>query len=162
MNLLRRTLCVALSALIVSAVAIVPVSAESKDTDWNKVKQVKRGQQVQVVLSDARDYRGAFERWSDSGIVVQLASGEQTFARPDVIRIAVLRKERSRLRHSLIGAGIGAGVGLLVGAVADHGCNNCWFPNLGKEIFPPLGGIIGAGIGVALPKGGSRVIYRAP
>jgi len=162
MNLLRRAVSVALIALIVIGSAIVPVSAKSEDTNWNEVKKLRRGQQVQVVLSDARDYQGAFERWSDSEIVIRPASAEQTFARPDVIRIVLIRK-RSRLKHSLTGAGIGAGVGLIVGAVADRGCgNSCWFPDIAKAVFTPLGGIIGAGIGVALPTGGSKVIYRAP
>jgi hypothetical protein len=163
MNPLRRALCVALAALIATGVAIVPVSAKSEDTNWNEVEKVKRGQQVQVVLSDVREYQGAFEHWSDSEIVVQLASGEQTFGRPDIMRIALIGKRRSRLTHSLVGAGIGAGIGLIVGAVGDRGCgNNCWFPNIGKVVFTPLGGIIGAGIGVAVPAGSSKVIYYAP
>jgi hypothetical protein len=77
MNPLRRALCVSLAALVAIAVAIVPVNAESEHTNWNEVKKVKRGQRVQVVLNDARDYRGAFERWTDSEIVIQLALGEQ-------------------------------------------------------------------------------------
>jgi len=161
MNSLRSGLRMALAALIAIGLSIVPVNAQSKDTDWNQVRKVKRGQQIQVVLNGATDYQGAFERWNDSGIVVMLASGEQIFARPDIMRIAIIRKGHNRLKHTLVGAGIGAGVGLIIGAVADRGCNNCWFPNLGKEILPPLGGIVGAGIGVALPAG-SRVIYRAP
>jgi hypothetical protein len=154
---------VALTALIVIGTAIVPARAKSEDTNWNEVKTIQRGQQVQVVLSDARDYQGAFERWSSSEIVIRLASGEQTFARTDVMRIALIRKHRSRSKHTLTGAGIGAGVVLIVGAVADRGCNNnCWFPNIGKAVFTPLGGIIGAGLGVALPTGRPKVIYRAP
>jgi hypothetical protein len=125
MNLLRRAVSVALMALIVTGAAIVPVSAKSEDTNWNQVKKLKRGQQVQVVRSDAREYQGAFERWSDTEIVIRPASAEQTFARPDVIRIALIRK-RSRLKHSLTGAGIGAGVGLIVGSVyptwRNHRC----------------------------------------
>jgi len=79
------------------------------------------------------------------------------------MRIALIGKKRSRLKHSLTGAGIGAGIGLIVGALADRGCgNSCWFPDIAKAAFTPLGGIIGAGIGVALPTGGSKVIYRAP
>src|SRR5262249_32588412 len=100
MNLLRRAVSVALMALIAIGGTTVPVNAKSEDTNWNEVKKVKRGQQVQVVLNDAKEYRGAFERWTDSEIVVQLASGEQTFGRPDVMRIALIGKKRSRLKHS--------------------------------------------------------------
>ena len=58
MNPLRHTLCVTLAALIAIGGTIVPVNAKSEDTNWNEVKKVKRGQQVQVVLNDAKEYRG--------------------------------------------------------------------------------------------------------
>jgi hypothetical protein len=36
------------------------------------------------------------------------------------------------------------------------------FPDLGKAVFSSLGAIVGTVIGVALPTGGWRDVYRAP
>jgi hypothetical protein len=37
-----------------------------------------------------------------------------------------------------------------------------FFPNGGKAVLTPLGAIIGAVVGVAIPSGGWHDIYRAP
>jgi hypothetical protein len=37
-----------------------------------------------------------------------------------------------------------------------------WFPYFGKVVLTPLGAIIGTVVGVALPTGGWREVYRAP
>jgi hypothetical protein len=74
-----------------------------------------------------------------------------------------------RLRNTLIGLGAGAGGGLILGAVGDaNSCHpgffGCWDPlgrNGLKETVTPLGALIGGIVGVLLPTGGWRDVYRA-
>src|ERR1017187_3915208 len=55
------------------------------------------------------------------------------------------------------------GAGLTAGAVADSKAGpGIWLPNAGKEVLAPLGALIGTVVGVALPTGGWREVYRAP
>ena len=58
---------------------------------------------------------------------------------------------------------MGTGVGLAAGAVADSKAGpGRMFPDSGKEVLSPLGALIGTVVGVALPNGGWREVYRAP
>ena len=55
------------------------------------------------------------------------------------------------------------GAGLAFGAVVDAKARpGIWLPNAGKEVFSPLGAVLGTAIGVALPTGGWRDVYRTP
>jgi len=58
---------------------------------------------------------------------------------------------------------VGGGGGLAVGAVeVSRTRPGAMFRNLGYAVFPPLGALVGTVIGVALPTGGWRDVYRAP
>ncbi len=55
-------------------------------------------------------------------------------------------------------------MGLGIGAGTDSSCKSFCFldGNAGKVIFTPLGALVGVAVGVAIPTGGWREIYRAP
>ena len=40
-------------------------------------------------------------------------------------------------------------------------CFGPFFPNLGKEVMPPLGALVGAVVGGVIPTGGWQDVYRA-
>jgi hypothetical protein len=129
---------------------------------WDNLKTVTPGAKIQIVLKDQKSYVGKFQTASDAAIVVRLETGDQTFSRQDVLRVSTKGKSH-RLRNALIGFGVGAGVGLGLGAAGDSSCGgNCFFPKLGEEVFTPVGAIIGAGVGAALPTGRWHEVYRAP
>jgi hypothetical protein len=81
--------------------------------------------------------------------------------RADIQRARVKRRSR-RGHHALIGLAIGAGGGLAAGAALDHSAPEGWFSNLGKGVLTPVGALIGTLVGVAIPTGGWRDVYRAP
>lgn len=134
--------------------------------NWDKIKQLSAGEEIQVVQSNAKSLRGNFHSVTDEAIVMSTAAGEQTINRQSVLRVSSTGKGH-RMRNALIGAGIGAGAGLGIGAAMDaHAkcttglCFNI-LPNGGKEIVTPVGAIAGAIVGAVIPTGGWHEVYRA-
>jgi hypothetical protein len=95
-------------------------------------------------------------------LAINATTSQETLSRQDIRRVA-LKRPGHRGRHTLIGLAVGTGVGLAAGAVADSKAGpGRMFPDSGKVVFSPLGAIIGTVVGVALPTGGWREVYRAP
>lgn len=89
---------------------------------------------------------------------------ERRLERATILRVSV-KKPGNRVRHTLIGLGIGAAAGIALGAVADARCTGDCIEGkepLGKEAGVGFGALIGTIVGVALPSGGWREVYRAP
>ena len=141
-------------------VAIITQLSAAQSGTWESVKQLPQGQEVKVVLNHGKSYRGILQSASDESVVVSSSGGSQTFGQQDVRRV-LSRSRGHRGRHILIGLGLGAGAGLGVGAGIDGGQGRgAWFPNAGKEIFTPVGAVLGAVIGAALPASGWHEVYR--
>jgi hypothetical protein len=157
---------VALSAL--GARTVVPLQGEDRqaaNASWDNLKTLRPGQQIRVVLNDAKSYQGELQSLNDDGITLRQASGEQMLARRDILRVSSKAQKR-RGRNALIGAAVGAGAGLGIGAAADHS-QNCskasfgpCFNNLGKEVGTPLGALAGAVVGAVMPASGWHEVYR--
>jgi hypothetical protein len=133
--------------------------------NWDNLQQLAPGDNLRIVLNDAKSYKAKLESVNGNAIVVRLASGEQTFPREAVLRVST--KGRShRGRNALIGLAAGASAGVIV-AVAS--------PELGTGTCPQgscvdagtvsmvgfWGGVLGAGLGAVIPTGGWHDVYRA-
>jgi hypothetical protein len=158
----RRAMCLAVLALLIK-LAPSPLLQGAQggvgQPNWENLKQLSPRQEVKVVQNDAKSFQGNFQSVSDEAIVLHLAAGDQTFPKQNVLRISV-QGQGHRIRNALIGAAIGAGVGLGIGAANDN--PNGLFPNISKEVFTPVGGLIGAIAGALVPTRGWHEIYRAP
>jgi hypothetical protein len=90
-------------------------------------------------------------------------TSQETLSRQDIQRVS-LKRPGHRGRNTLIGLAIGTGSGLALGSVLDsrYPNNLFWFPNEGKAVSSPLGALVGTVVGVALPTGRWRDVYRAP
>jgi hypothetical protein len=153
MNALTRRIAAALLLLAAT------VAAQTNASSWNTVKALAAGTDVRI-LNGSRTVSGKIEGVTDETIVVNSGRGQETFQQQEVMRVS-LKKKGHRARNALIGLGAGAGVGFGVGAAADAGCSNfCFGGNFGKAIFTPLGALAGVLIGVLLPSGGWREIYK--
>jgi hypothetical protein len=136
-------------------------------SDWAGLvesRTISAGAEMEARTTDNKRYRGRFKAAEDDALVVVTASGERRFARATVSRVSV-KKPGHRLRHTLIGLGIGAAAGIALGAAADARCTGDCIEGktpLGKEAGTGIGALIGTIIGVALPGGGWREVYRAP
>ncbi len=133
-------------------------------SNWASVKQLAAGSEIRVNMTDGRKIVGTFQSATDDDLLVQTPKSQQTLARITIAKVST--KGRShRLRNALVGFGGGAGVGLIVGAVSDSRCpqGGCFAvgKNLGKEVFTPLGALIGVTVGALLPTGGWHNLYRA-
>lgn len=135
--------------------------------DWASLGHapaISAGAEIEARTTDNKRYRGQFMAATDDALIVTTASGEQRLARAAVSRVSV-KKPGHRGRNTLIGFGIGAAAGLTLGAIADGRCTGKCIEGttpLGKEVGTPFGALIGAIIGLALPTGGWREVYRAP
>jgi hypothetical protein len=146
---------------------MVPVFAlaqQARDS-WDSLKGLAPGQQIRVVLNDAKSYSGQFQRLSDEGLAIRTGGGEQTFERQNILRVSSQGK-RHRGRNALIGLAVGAGAGVAVGVAspelgqgkcAQGSCINAESATLTGFV----GAAIGAGLGAVLPTGGWHDVYRA-
>jgi hypothetical protein len=151
-----------MAVLILVFIGIASVNAaEPKSThaNWESLKQLATGQEVRVVLNDAKSYSGQFRAVSDEAIMARVATGEQTFERQNVLRVSAKGKSR-RGRNVLIGAAIGAGLGVVaVGMDCHYGREGCGAA--GAFLGVPFGAGLGAGFAAVIPTGGWHDVYRA-
>ena len=135
--------------------------------DWASLGHtpaIFQGAEIEARTTDNKRYRGQFKAADDEALVIIIGANEQRLARANVSRVSVKRQGR-RLRNTLIGLAIGAAAGITLGAIVDARCTGKCIEGktpLGKEVVTPFGALIGTIIGVALPTGGWRVVYRAP
>ncbi len=159
---LRHTLRLGLSALILGLIVAGPHWAAEPQRDianWDNLKQLVSGQDIQIVLNDAKSFQGKFQSVSDEALVIRLATGEQMFNRQSILRVSS-KGQTHRGRNAGLGAAIGFGVGAAIGAATGSS------DAIGGRGVPALVGAvlglgIGVGVGVALPSGGWRDVYRA-
>jgi hypothetical protein len=132
------------------------------DANWASVRSLTIGGEITVSTADGKSFRGQLQSVTDESLVILAANTQQSLPRAQVLKVST-KGESHRKRNTLIGLGIGAGAGLGIGAGADHSCaNNCFLGNnIGKEIFTPLGAIVGTIIGLAWPTGTWHEVYRS-
>jgi hypothetical protein len=137
------------------------IAAQSPNMDWANVKRLAAGEEIRVSMTDGKAFRGQLQSTTDESLIMIAASSQQTLARAQVTKVAT-KRDSHRGRNALIGLGVGAGGGLAIGAGTDSSCSgHCWFGNnIGKEVFTPLGALVGVIIGVAWPTGGWHEVYR--
>jgi hypothetical protein len=172
MNQTTRVLFFLLALSAFGASGALPLRAADPavaNASWGNLKVLSPGEEIHVVMKDAKSYHGEFQSLSDDGLSLRQSSGEKTLARQDILRVSA-GAQKHRIRNALIGAAVGAGAGLAIGAAGDHSANNCsgkppcfgpLFPNVGKEVMPPVGALVGAVVGAVIPTGGWHDIYRA-
>jgi hypothetical protein len=126
--------------------------------------QLAPGEHIRIVLSSGRTIRGKLQTVTSESLTINGAANQEKLSRAEIGRVQ-LKGQGHRGRNALIGLAIGAGGGLAIGAAVDshdsHHTLNL-FPSACIAVFTPLGAIIGAVVGVAIPTGRWREVYRAP
>lgn len=132
--------------------------------NWANLNQLVSGSEIRVTLATGRTLRGFVQSVTPDFLSINATTSQETLSRQDIRRVS-MKRPGHRGRYTLIGLAIGTGGGLAAGAVVDAlGSHNGWnqFSNAGKVVFSPLGALMGTVIGVALPTGRWRDLYRAP
>jgi hypothetical protein len=120
------------------------------------------GAEIRVTLANGKTLLGFIQRVTPESLAINATTSQETLSRQDIRRVA-LKRPGHRGRNTLIGLAIGTGAGLAAGAGVDSQRSpGDWLPNFGKAVFSPLGALIGTVVGVALPTGRWREVYRAP
>ena len=135
-----RQWIVALMVLPIFAVLAPELSsglAARNTADWDKVRRLKQGSAIEVLLHDGTYLHATFYSATDSGLEISVAdrsdpqfSFTHAVERTSVRRIVQVRVRQlpDAKRWMITGALAGGGVGLVGGAIADgtHGTNYHW------------------------------------
>jgi len=159
----RRLRHIVLPALLAAALAATAAAQQAKPiANWANLNQLVPGSEIRVTLATGRTQLGFVQRVTPESLAINAAASQGTLSRQDIRRVE-LKKLGHRGRNTLIGLAIGTGAGLAVGAGVDAKSGpGIMFPDAGKAVLSPLGALVGTVIGVALPTGGWRDVYRAP
>jgi hypothetical protein len=129
------------------------------NSEWDDLATLKPGQEIRLVLNDAKSYQGAFQALDDEGITLRQPAGEQTFARKDIWRVDAHSGGRNhRLRNTIIGVAVGASLASTF-VLINHSPRNNWFHST-LWVWPLFVGPCAAA-GAALPTAGWHEVYRA-
>lgn len=146
--------------MILTSATALPAQQSQSISNWANVNQLISGAEIRVTLSTGKVLRGFLQHVTPESISMSSTTGQETLLQQEIRRVA-LKRPGHRGRNTLLGLAIGTGVGLAVGAGVDSQSNG-WFPNAGKAVLSPVGAMVGTVIGVALPTGGWRDVYRVP
>ena len=150
--------------------------AARNTADWDKVKRLKQGSVIEVLLIDGRYLRGSFLGASDLGLEISIVdSHDPQFGfthdvdRGNIRRMVQVRaRQAPDLKRWMITGAVGGGLaGLVGGAVADgtHGTNYHWLEGgLGGALVGFFVSCVALAVadGVAATKGSrrTRLVYE--
>ena len=138
-------------------------AADGPDRSWENLRQLRAGQNIEVVDSKMKSHRGRFGGFTDEAISLETDRGGTRIVRADVVRVSS-RERSKRLRNILIGTVAGGGAGAVAMWLSvRHSQPISQFRgeyyDIAKVIFIPAGLGAGAGLGAAFP--GFQTVYRA-
>jgi hypothetical protein len=127
-------------------------------TAWDTLSSIDQGHRVRIETS-AKKYTGAFAGASEDVIRLNAKDGQISISRNEVMRV-YLQSRSSRLRNTLIGAGIGTAVGVIAYSTLGRLLRNEGGQDTeARLLMPPIA--IGAAAGAVLPTGSMKKVYDA-
>ena len=145
---------------VLLALIATTLAAQTNVADWNTVKALTTGTQVRITVG-SRTVRGGIDRTTDDALVVTTEKGQEMFDRQQVSVVSV-KKPSHRKRNTLIGLAAGTGVGLGIGLAART--NPGYWEFISNDVitlgFTGVGAITGTIVGVVVPSGGWREVYK--
>jgi hypothetical protein len=130
----------------------VMARAQTNQSSWENLSTLNAGQKIQIAGMKSKTVTGTFVRVSNTAILLQTHTGEQTIQRQDV-RNVKLMENKHRLRHAAIGGAVGAGVGAGAGAAANQPCSPsasfCIDP-VSRGQTAAIGALVGLAAGAAV------------
>jgi hypothetical protein len=148
-------------AVAVSYMAALCLSAaQTPQESWENLRQLRPGEEIEVLDSRMRSYRGQFASYTQDEIALRRQGQERRVARAEVASVK-RRRESHRRRNALVGLAIGAAGGLAAGAIHGKTYHESGETPVFILVWTPIGAGVGAIVGAALPSGGEVTVYRA-
>jgi hypothetical protein len=150
-------ICRLAAAVVLMTAAL---AAQTNTSNWNSVKALPPDTSVRITAG-ARVVNGKVVRITDDTVVVDSGGGQEMFARDEVSLVSA-KKLGHRKRNVLIGLASGAGAGLIIGVAARNGSGGLG-PNLDNAVTAGMtvaGALVGSIVGVLIPTGGWREVYK--
>jgi hypothetical protein len=134
--------------------------AAQTTADWNAVKALTGGTEVRITVG-SHTVHGEIDRATDDILVLTSRNGQEMFDRQQVSVLSV-KKLSHRKRNTLIGLAAGTGVGLGIGIATrpKPGQLEVITPDAITAGFTAAGAIGGTLVGVIIPTGGWREVYK--
>lgn len=133
--------------------------AQTRLDAWDNLRQLRAGQEIEVVDMRMKSVRGQFAHVSDEVLSLRVGKDEISVPRASVLSVKHRGKSR-RGRNALLGLAIGAGTGLAVAAITGAAYHEEGETGVFALVFTPIGAGAGAALGAALPAG-DVTVYRA-
>jgi hypothetical protein len=143
------------SRLILLALLALPCLAQ----DWDAVRKLTPGTEVRLTTT-SRTVSGRIDSVTDTALTFKSGAA---FDEKD-IRTVSIRQPGHRARNVVIGLAVGAGAGLIAGLVSRPKPNQLQIVSGGTvtAALTGAGALGGALIGVLIPTGSWREIFKAP
>lgn len=134
--------------------------AAQTTADWNAVKALTGGTEVRITVG-SHTAHGEIDRATDDILVLTSRNGQEMFDRQQVSVLSV-KKPSHRKRNTLIGLAAGTGVGLGIGIATrpKPGQLEVVTPGAITAGLTAAGAIAGTLVGVIIPTGGWREVYK--
>jgi hypothetical protein len=128
--------------------------------DWNAVRALAPGTSGRITVG-ARTIRGTINRTTDEALVITSGAGQESIDRQQVSTVSV-QQPSHRKRNALIGLAAGTGVGLGIGVAARPKSNQLQIVSSSTVVAAATvaGALVGTIVGVVIPTGGWKEIYR--
>jgi len=142
------------------AFATAIMAGQTNVSDWNAVKALPAGAQVRIAAGP-RTVTGKIDRVADDVLAVTTGKGQEMFDRQQVSVVSV-QKPSHRKRNTLIGLAVGSGAGLGIGIASRPKPDQLQIVSSGEVVgvCTAAGSLVGTIVGVVIPTGGWREIYR--
>lgn len=142
------------------ALLATTMAGETNITDWNNLTVLTTGTQIQITAGSRR-IRGKVDRITDDALVVTSRKGQETLNRKEVA-VVLVKKASHRKRNALVGLAAGTGVGLGIGVAARSKPGQVQIISNGAVVgvLAVVGAFVGTIVGVVIPTGGWREIYK--
>lgn len=132
------------------------LGAQTNLTDWRLVQAITAGTQARITTGSGT-VEGTLDHATNEVLVLTSATGQETLERPQV-SVLFVKKANHRKRNVLIGLGVGTGGGAAIGSAA---ANSAYLSKSnGAMAFGAVGALTGTLIGMVVPTGSWREVYR--
>jgi hypothetical protein len=154
---MSRATCFSRTVLAIPFLSLA-AAGQAPTSNWDNVRTLAPGTEVRVAAGSSKPVQGKLDSVTDSNLVLRLATGTQSFPRPEIHSVSA-RGKGHRRRNVLIGMGAGTAAGIGIGGATANNCNGIGCGGIRVAVGGILGLAAGTVAGLMLPSGKWRQVY---